>query len=189
MKKTDYWKTYLAACVVFSSLISQHAFSQNDDKGISFSAGIMATSPVGQYFRETHVVGAGPIAKLSFPIGYKSDFTATVKANSYLGRKLDGMKEKYRQKNILYFLAGYRYNFNPDIESAFYFEPRVGYALIGKINHGFCYEPNFGYYINRDVDVCVWYQNTITDTKVNQIGAIGITINMSWHNLFSSWYY
>ncbi len=182
MKLTQYLKSHLLPAVAFTCAFSSQACAQTD-KGITLSFGVMGAHPLSAEFSTTHSIGSGPISSLIIPVSFKGDLTATLKATSFLGKRIPGKDSYYKHKNVMYLLVGYRYNFNPDLESAFYLEPRVGYALIGTINKAICYEPTFGYYLNDKFDIGIWMQNTVTTEKYEKIGAIGVTVNLSFHNL------
>lgn len=184
MKTTRSLKSPFFLCLFLCSVISHRAFTQYNEKGIAFSVGVLGAMPLGDKFTKTHGAGAGGVAKFSFPLGFYSDFTFSIKATSFTGKPFEDKLGEWKPKNVLYFLAGYRYNFNPDIESAFYIEPKLGYALVGTKNRAVCYEPAFGYYFNNKFDAAIWYQNAATNTKESQIGAVGVTFSISFNNLF-----
>jgi hypothetical protein len=182
MKIIRFRKALLMLGIVLTWMISGKVYAQSD-KGMTFTFGIMGAKPVNSEFNATHTWGAGPISSLVIPLHFKGDLVLTLKANSFLGKPLPGKTGYYKHKNILFLMAGYRYNFNPDIESAFYIEPRIGYTWIGTKNSAICYEPTFGYYFNDKYDINIWFQNAVTDFDYERIGAVGVTVNLSFHNL------
>src|SRR5690606_20813953 len=97
----------------------------------SLSIGFLGAMPIQKNFSTTHTVGGGAQVKLRIPVSKKGQITGGFKGLSYFGKENSATSEKYKQRNVLQFLGGYRYNFNPEKDKAFYLEPQLGLALVG----------------------------------------------------------
>ena len=174
----------LSGCLVFSQVGHAQSKAPRDNSMASLSVGFLGAMPIQKGFTTTHTVGGGGQIKLRMPVSEKGQITAGMRGLSYFGKENPATSEKYKQRNVLQFLGGYRYNFNPEKEKAFYLEPQIGFAMVGTKSSLLKYETALGYYLSDQVDIGIWHQIGFENSRKTKIGAIGLMLNVSFNNLF-----
>ena len=176
----------LGGMILWSDQAGAQEKAPRENNLASISFGIMGAMPMQANFTKTHTVGGGGQVKLRIPLSEsgKNQITATIRPLSYFGKDNPNDLGKYKQRNVLQFMAGYRYNFDPEADKAFYVEPALGLALVGTKSTVFKYETAVGYYLNDRFDIGIWHQIGFGNFRNTKIGAIGLMLNISFNNMF-----
>lgn len=162
-------KFFLCAVVLAASVASVSAQS-SDVKKISFSAGVEAALPVGD-FKEGYKFGIGGSVQAEYPAADKLGITLNAGYLSFAGKSIEFMGEQYKNEaqGVIPVLAGAKYYFTEKV----YGHAQLGLSFFNQgVGSAFTYAPGIGIKASDNIDVLVKYQGASKDgSTASFIGA------------------